>query len=283
MKIFNNSPRPNRIHYKVDGKTFHFPLKAYETADIPLLNDFSQIVGKYDRRVLQSASDIDMGTLSGYIKSKRLSVKIPSSILEEAPSTPVEFDMRSVLSEAGQTRYDAVSDNEWFLVDRTDYEAVRAASSSSQYIMEDDLLYTEEDLGTFAANLSLTYNDNLNPLGSIPAGKKIIGYTYRTNMASGDFNASLRVNNSFKGDAGVQIGNTLSAVYLNANQTYVLLKNASFVTEEKSYIIQLNNWGTRRTQTFNYPMAYSSALPNWTDWAGASVLMQVIATDAVPE
>lgn len=279
MQIFNNSPKSNRIHYKVDGKTFFFDLKGYETVDIPLLQDFSQIIGKYDRKTLELASKIDMGTLNGFLQSKRLGIKTPRTI----ENIPTSFDMRSVLSVAGQTRYDAVGDNEWFLVDRTDYEAVRAAAFASQYIIKDDVLYTEDGLNNFAAALHLTFDDSIYPHGAIPEGQRVIGYTYRTINASGSFSSFLRLNDSFKGGSGVQIGNTLSTSYISSTQTYILLKNATYVTPSKSYVIQRNSSGTRATTNFSYPMAYANSLPSWMNWTNSSILMQVIATELTPE
>jgi hypothetical protein len=280
MNIFNNSPKPNRIHYKVDGKTFHFDIKGFETVDIPLLTDVSQIIGKHDRKTLESIAQIDSGTLNGYLKARRLNIKLPESTASVLPTT---FNMRSLLSAAGQTRFDAAGNNQWFLVDRTDYEAVRAAALAEQYVMKDEMLYTEENLNSFAANLPLTFGDANYPHAAIPAGQRIIGFTYRTQNAFGGFQASIRLNNSFKGGAGTQIGNTLVTNYLSSTQTFCLLKNATFVTEEKSYVIQTNNLGSRRTTAINYPMAYSSAFPNWTDWTNTVALIQVIATELTPE
>lgn len=285
MTIFNNSPKTNRIHYKVDGKTFFFILKGYETADIPFLTSYSQIVGKYDRKTLEIGSVISDSTINGYLRKNRLGIKQPA--VQEA-GLPTTFDMRSVLSVAGQARYDAVSDNQWFLVDRTDYEAVRAEALASQYIMDDDSLYVEENLNTFAANLWLSYNDNTRPEGAIPEGKRIIGYTYRTTSVGGSFVTRLDITPTFKANilgTGTQIGNTFSGTYFPAStQTYLLLKNATTVTESKSYINQLNNLGTRQTVTgLNYPMAWSNNNgSSWSDWTTTSILMQVIATELTP-
>jgi len=287
MNIYNDSPRTNRIHYKVNGKTFHYDLKGYESVNLPLLTDYSQIVGKYDRKILQMSNVTSDSTLSGYLKQTRMNVR-HSAYVEGAVGVensgpapiPTEFGVRSNLSSSAQANYDGVENGDWFTVSREDYESVRDAADATQYIMEDEDLYGDSILEQFQPTFWITWNDSTYPIGSIPAGKRIIGYTYRTSGATGAFESTLHTAPAYR-NAGTQFESVLSSTYSSPDQTYVLLKNPTAVTESTTYINHYLTNGMRLAiDNLMYPMSYSSNdMASWLNWWVSGILFQVIATD----
>jgi hypothetical protein len=95
-------------------------------------------------------------------------------------SNPIT-SLRSFLSGAGQTAYDAASADSFFAVSSTDYNAVVAGVASVSTLGPDDASFTGTAGNAFSANYIVTYPQ---AYATVPASNYIIGFRAVTGVTS---------------------------------------------------------------------------------------------------
>lgn len=151
-----------------------------------------------------------------------MGIQIDSGITIGSGITISSIDVRSLLSAAGQTAYDAAATDAWYSVSASDFANVKTGLASTSTIGYSDAQLTGT-VSSFSQNFGATL-DQAN--ATVTGGNYILGFVSRAQGASGGITFSPRYATSFKG-AYVTLGsNQISMTTSNvATPAYWLRKN----------------------------------------------------------
>lgn len=203
----------------------------------------------------------------GLVILTSLSIQQSISIPQQASAAA---NLRSLLSPAGQSAYDAASDGGYFVVSQSDYAAAFSGLSNMTKIGIDDATLTSTCSG-WSANYLTVSDSTMN----LPGNSYLVGFASGFTNAPSNSNIRLATSSSYKGTYSWLT--TYTAPTSGAGAKYFLFKSPA-VSPSTRY---LGIWGSS-TMCGNgaYPNgAYSMSGPPWssfTTYTGNSINLQVI-------
>jgi hypothetical protein len=274
-ELFNRSPRKKVLRLKVNGLTIREDIPAHSSRTLEFLNDFSEIVNRRDRVILEKIE-------SGEVTERNVSGKhlIHGVGLRSASAPSIFVDnIYSNLSEQNRVEYDRAVMGDFIEVTEEEYKTIGAATRSGQYGMTHEQMESEQE-DTFAANLYTTFSDATNPNGAVPAGSYIIGFSMRLVQFCSSHTARLytstslaQTNNTF-----IQIGSDINVGATTPPLIrYYIRKSPQTPEAAKKYFALWVSQNSRPMLSINYPILYSSNNRGWTNWTASAPQQQMLA------
>lgn len=182
--------------------------------------------------------------------------------------SPGPATIRSLLSGAGQTAYDAAATDSWFAVSSTDYANVQAGLAGVSTIG-----YTNDQLTNATTGFSRNFGATLNQANAtVATGNYILGLVSRTTGTGSTLVFRPYSSTVFKGTYSV-IGTGSLTMNQSAVPTYWLRKNPSAAVASTTYVAVgaptagVLNWGATGTWGAGATGGgYSSNMSSWTDF-----------------
>ena len=174
--------------------------------------------------------------------------------------------MRSLLSAAGQTTYDATTTGNFFSCSLADYNAVFAGYTDAQKIGNTDVIFNTSVgsgyTGTCASVLSETNS-------TIPANTYIIGFATKMFSNPSPTTVTPLISTTFKGTY-TAISN--SPTITGTNRTYYLRKDPP-ITSQTSYVGHVAGANTFDQATTTYNNAGFDCAAPYSSWTNRSATM----------
>jgi hypothetical protein len=181
----------------------------------------------------------------------------------------VEPAMRVLLSESGKTSFDEATENDFFLVSQTDYNAVASGLSSvTKYVLND----------TFAAQVNLSIwglgsgfaRAYPSDIATIPSGVYLFGFIYRTQTSS---TVTPLISTTFLGTYEAIANSPTTSSGGGTIATSVIsyfLRKSSTPTAVTSYVGITSTGGNIVLTTTEFTYYYDSSSP-YSTWNTASL------------
>jgi hypothetical protein len=190
----------------------------------------------------------------------------------------VEPPMRVLLSDSGKTSFDAATENDFFLVSQTDYNAVASGLSSvTKYVLND----------TFAAQVNLSIwglpgfaRAYPSDIATIPSGVYLFGFIYRTQTSS---TVTPLISTTFLGTYEAIANSPTTSSGGGTIATSVIsyfLRKSSTPTAVTSYVAISSTGGNivLTTTTFTYYYDSSSPYSTWLTTSDPIPIFQMLGT-----
>lgn len=197
--------------------------------------------------------------------------------------SPPPSAIRTLLSPAGQTSYDATANDGWFSVSSTDYGNVRTGLTGITTVG-----YTDTQLTNATSGFSRNFGATLNTANAtVTTGNYILGLVSR-GQGSGTLIFQPYSSTTFKGSYSV-IGTGNLTISQIATPTYWLRKNPSSAVPVDTYVaVGVPNGGT--TLSWGYALGttwgagatgggYSGTMTTWTDFNSGLPAQQWLLTN----
>lgn len=189
--------------------------------------------------------------------------------------------LRSFLSGAGQTAYDAASADSFFAVSQTDYDAVVAGVASTSTLGPSDADFSGASGSAFAGNYLFTADQSR---ATVPAGNYIIGFRAVTEYANQQWSIYGGATFRSTSPAYSQISTTSPSTGATLG-TYYYLRKAPAVQAATTYIAIFGTQTLTMTTNNSYltvGSAYAlSPFTSWTAWVSRLPKLQVLITPTV--
>jgi len=233
--------------------------------------------------VVYDASSVDSSVRSaintGYesTNSNTWTASRKSHILIGEKVEVTTISLRSFLSGAGQTAYDAASADSFFAVSQTDYDAVVAGVASVSTVGPSDVQFTGTTGSPFSANYLVTYPE---AYATVSANNYIIGFRATTTYTNQQWKIYGGPTFKSTSPAYSQISTTSPSTGATTG-TYYYLRKAPAVQAATTYI------GILGTQTLTMTAnsggwtggGYASgAFTTWSTWTNNMPKLQVLIT-----
>lgn len=250
----------------------------------------NQTGSKQERQLQKLAIAAKTRTVDGYTRATLDTTQLPTlysgnnvvdnansgGLVEGRPWTAVAT-LRSYLSGAGQTAYDAASADSFFAVSETDYNAVVAGVASVSKLGPDDASFTGINGSPFSANYLVTYPQ---ANATVPANNYIIGFRATTTYSNQQYR--IYGGPTFKSTSPVYSQISTDSPSTGASTgTFYYLRKAPAVQSATTYI------GILGTQTLTMTAnsggwtggGYTSgAFTTWNTWTNNMPKVQVLIT-----
>jgi hypothetical protein len=179
---------------------------------------------------------------------------------------PIVVGMRSLLSVAGQTAYDAATVGNFFSCSLADYNAVFTGYADAQKIGQTD--------AEFNTALNAGYSGpcaSVLPIGNstIPANTYIIGFATKMQANPGSISVTPLISISYKGTY-TTISN--SPFIGGLNRVYYLRKDPP-ITSEISYVGHVASGGSFDMPNLSYTNAGFDCTPPYSSWVNRTAQM----------
>lgn len=178
--------------------------------------------------------------------------------------------LRSFLSGAGQTAYDAASADSFFAVSSTDYNAVITGLGNTSTVGPSDANMTATSGTAFSSNYLFTASQDL---ATVPANNYIIGF--RASTVNNNTTWKLYGGPTFKSTSPIysQISTTSPSTGAGGSGIYYYLRKAPTVQAAATYIGWLSTQNFDMTPNGSYltpasgPTVAAYALAGFTGWS----------------
>ena len=188
--------------------------------------------------------------------------------------------LRSFLSSAGQTAYDAASSDSFFAVSSSDWNAVISGLGNTSKLGPSDANFTGGSGSPFSSNYLFTADQSL---ATVPAKNYIIGFRASTDYSNEQWKIYGGPTFKSTSPAYSQISTTSPTTGVSPGTgIYYYLRKAPAMQAATTYIAVLATQNLTMTANTTYPTggsAYSSSpFTSWTSWTDRIPKVQVLIT-----
>jgi len=250
----------------------------------------NQTGSKQERQLQKLAIAAKTRTVDGYTRATLDSSQLPTlysgndvvdnantgGLIEGRPWTAVA-SIRALLSGSGQTAYDAATDDSFFAVSSTDWDAVFNGVASTSKLGVGDTEFTGASGSPFSANYLLTFPQ---AGATVPANNYIIGFRANTGYINQQWKIYGGTTYKSTSPAYSQIS-TSSPSTGGTTGRYYYLRKAPVVQASTTYIAVTGTQTITTNSGTTYAGSAYIASPYNTTWAAWSSVMpqlQVIIT-----
>jgi hypothetical protein len=184
----------------------------------------------------------------------------------------VEPNMRVLLSDSGKTSFDAATENDFFLVSQTDYNAVAwGLSSVTKYVLNDDFAAEVNGSVFVSPNFGLAYPSDI---ATIPSGVYLFGFISGTQISG---TSTPLISTTYRGTY-TAIAN--SPTTSSGGVISYFLRKSSAPTASTSYVGILFGGSSSITTTTVFTYAYDPSSPysTWTNYTDVIPIFQMLGT-----
>jgi hypothetical protein len=203
---------------------------------------------------------------------------VPQIIAAKGHNSSVS--LYSILSSSGKTAYTAASNNSFFAVSLSDWNAVILALGNTNKLGPSDANFTGASGAAFSSNYLFTADQSL---ATVPANNYIIGFRATTDYANQQYKIYGGPTFKSTSPAYSQIATTSPSTGASPGTgTYYYLRKAPTVQSNTTYIAILGTANLTMTANASYPTgssAYSqSPFTSWTSWTDRLPKLQILIT-----